>query len=179
MIAFQKIINPRFSLLIFSCLLAFTAWSQTNDNTYNVLSFGATHDTTIVSTKPIQAAIDSCYRQGGGTVFFPAGNYISGTIILKDNVVLHLEAEATLYASRNIDDYRAPLQDATRPVFIYANGAKNIGVKGQGEINAACVLATVLHIEEALGSLRLNSRIMPMNAIVESSGSAQKRARGG
>ena len=135
MIAFQKIINPRFSLLIFSCLLAFTAWSQTNDNTYNVLSFGATHDTTIVSTKPIQAAIDSCYRQGGGTVFFPAGNYISGTIILKDNVVLHLEAEATLYASRNIDDYRAPLQDATRPVFIYANGAKNIGVKGQGEIN--------------------------------------------
>ena len=135
-------VNQRLSSCLIHVLLAifiisFSASSvaQINDRVYNVQDFGALPDTHSISTNSIQAAIDSCYRQGGGTVFFPAGSYISGTIILKDNVVLHLEAEATLYASRNIDDYRAPLQDATRPVFIYANGAKNIGVKGLGEIN--------------------------------------------
>lgn len=137
MIGIQVIKNFQFGFLVSvcCCLLALNGLAQKSKKMYNVLDFGATHDTNILSTKPIQAAIDSCYRQGGGTVYFPAGIYASGTIILKDNVVLHLEAEATLYASRNIDDYRAPLQDATRPVFIYANGAKNIGVKGQGEIN--------------------------------------------
>jgi polygalacturonase len=119
-------VNQRLSSCLIHVLLAifiisFSASSvaQINDRVYNVQDFGALPDTHSISTNSIQAAIDSCYRQGGGTVFFPAGSYISGTIILKDNVVLHLEAEATLYASRNIDDY----------------GAKNIGVKGLGEIN--------------------------------------------
>lgn len=43
---------------------------------------------------------------GGGTVIVPSGNYLCTSILLKDNVNLILECGATIYASRNIDDYK-------------------------------------------------------------------------
>lgn len=101
----------------------------------NVLAFGAVSDTQQVSTQAIQAAIDSCYFQGGGTVYIPPGDFCIGTVVLKDHVTLYLAAGATLYASQNINDYRMPLEDHTRPVLIYANGAKNIAIKGSGRIH--------------------------------------------
>lgn len=102
---------------------------------HNVMGYGAVNDTQKVSTGAIQAAIDSCYFQGGGTVYFPPGNYCTGTIVLKDQVTLYFESGATLYASREIEDYRMPLEDAIRPVLIYANGAKNITLAGGGTIH--------------------------------------------
>lgn len=38
---------------------------------YNVKSFGAKGDGETLDTKSIQAAIDKCNKNGGGTVFFP------------------------------------------------------------------------------------------------------------
>lgn len=100
----------------------------------NVLDFGASNDAQVLSTTSIQLAIDSCYRIGGGVVQIPEGEFMTGTIVLKDNVTLLLDSGATLHASPNLQDYKAPLQDAVRPTLIYANGAENIGISGKGEI---------------------------------------------
>ncbi len=66
----------------------------------------------------IQKAIDACARSGGGTGFLPAGDFLSGTIVLKSNIVLHLSPGATLRGSRDIADYHPPFpiyaQDAER-----------------------------------------------------------------
>ncbi len=128
--------RARTVVLLLLCLLASSgAKSQLDGTFHDVTAYGAVRDTQTVSTAAIQAAIDSCYRQGGGTVHFPPGDYCSGTIVLKDNVTLYLETGATLYASRNIDDYRMPLEDAPRPILIYANGARNIRIMGHGTIS--------------------------------------------
>ena len=101
----------------------------------DVTDFGVISDTSILSTQGVQSAIDSCYSIGGGIVHIPKGIYTIGTIVLKSKVNLELADGAILFASRNINDYRMPLNEATKPVLIYANGAKNIAISGKGEIN--------------------------------------------
>lgn len=110
---------------------------------YDIFQYGASRDTSVVQTQAINAAIEACHRNGGGRVVIPAGKYKSGTIILKDNVELHLERGATLYASLCDDDY--PVQprasyrsqkDADGWVsLIYAVDAENIGITGWGTID--------------------------------------------
>ena len=71
----------------------------------NILDFGAVADGKSICTKAIQAAIDACESNGGGTVVIPAGTFVSGTIWLKSHVELHLEMGAVLRGSPNLDDY--------------------------------------------------------------------------
>ena len=52
----------------------------------NVASHGARGDGRTNDAAAIQRAIDACTRSGGGTVCFPPGNFLSGTIVLKSNV---------------------------------------------------------------------------------------------
>jgi polygalacturonase len=70
---------------------------------YNILDFGAIPNE--LSTKAIQQAIDACYNDGGGTVLVPAGMYITGTIILKSKITLHLEQGSELVSSKNLEDF--------------------------------------------------------------------------
>ena len=73
---------------------------------YNILDFGALGDRRTNDAPAIQRAIDACTAAGGGTVLLPAGNtYLSGTIILKSNVELHVERGAVLQTSPNLSDY--------------------------------------------------------------------------
>ena len=58
---------------------------------YNVVEFGAVGDNKTLNSKAIQLAIDECAKNGGGKVIIPAGEFLTGTIYLKDNVELHLE----------------------------------------------------------------------------------------
>jgi len=62
--------------------------------TISVRDFGAKGDGITLDTGAIQAAIDACTQLGGGTVFLPPGNYLTGTITLKDNVTLHVGPSA-------------------------------------------------------------------------------------
>lgn len=125
----------RIMLMCVALVLSCVALAQEQRTRHNIMDYGAVNDRDTRSTIAIQAAIDSSYFQGGGTVYVPAGDYLIGTIVLKDNVNLLLEEGATLHASRDINDYRMPLEDATRPVLIYANGAKNISIRGKGTIH--------------------------------------------
>lgn len=84
-------------------------------------------DGAINNTPAIQRAIDACAKTGG-TVRFPAGQYVSGTLFLKSNVTLHLDAGATLFGSKRIEDYNPKH-------LIYAEGATNIAIEGPGTID--------------------------------------------
>ena len=59
---------------------------------YNIRSYGAKGDKTTVDTAAVQAAIDACTGDGGGTVLVPAGTFTIGTVELKSNVTLHIAA---------------------------------------------------------------------------------------
>ena len=72
---------------------------------FNVLDYGAIGNGVEDDTPSIQDAIDNCHQNGGGTVYFPAGTYLSGSIHLKNNVALFLDHGATLMASPDDQDF--------------------------------------------------------------------------
>ncbi len=129
-------------LLYIFFLLAFPVISSGTPGYYNVREYGAIGDGAILNTKSIQSAIDACSESGGGTVYFPAGRYVSGTLFLKSFVSLHLEPGAVLEGSKNLDDYpvveskiRSYTDNYTNRSLIYAEGLENISITGQGSIN--------------------------------------------
>lgn len=63
---------------------------------FNILDYGAHNDGSTNSTEAIRAAIRAAKAAGGGTVYVPPGNYVTGPIELVNNLVLHIEAGATL-----------------------------------------------------------------------------------
>lgn len=71
---------------------------------YNVKDFGAVADGKTNCASPIQTAVDTANRAGGGVVLLPAGRYFSGSILLKSNVELRLETGAVLISSLNEAD---------------------------------------------------------------------------
>lgn len=66
---------------------------------HNVKDYGAKGDGTTIDSKAVNAAIDAAVAQGGGTVYFPAGDYLCYTIRLKSNVTLYLESGAVITAA--------------------------------------------------------------------------------
>ena len=66
---------------------------------YDVRTYGAKGDGTTVDTKAINAAIEAAASAGGGTVYFPPGTYLSGSIRLKSNLTLYLEAGSVIEAA--------------------------------------------------------------------------------
>ena len=112
--------------------------------TYNVRDYGAKGDGKTVDTAAVQAAIDACAKDGGGTVLVPAGVFHIGTIELKSNVTLHLSAAGTLLGSADGRLYHAvdaiPLRgDSTLGdgnwALIFAVDAKNVSIEGPGMID--------------------------------------------
>ncbi len=68
-------------------------------------AFGLKSDTSVLSTRFIQSAIDACHEKGGGTVIIPSGVYRIGALFIKSGVNLHLSKGTTLIASEDIRDY--------------------------------------------------------------------------
>jgi len=108
----------------------------------NVKDFGAIGDGVTKDTQALQRAIDDAERMGGGTVFFPAGTYLSGTLFLKSNVTLHLAAGATLLGSTDLKDYtprRPGLRSYTENYVIhsllYGENLHHIAIEGRGTID--------------------------------------------
>jgi polygalacturonase len=110
--------------------------------TLNILDYGAINDGKTLNTKVIQQAIDACSNAGNGTVYFPAGRYVSGTLYLKSNVTLYLDQNAVLLGSTDLDDYPQTIPDYrsytdnyTIRSLIYAEKQHNIKITGQGTID--------------------------------------------
>ncbi len=110
-------------------------------NALDVTKFGALGDGITLNTQVIQHAIDTCSAQGGGTLRFPAGRYLTGTIQLKNGVTLYLEDQAVILGSTDAADYRNvdAFIDGTGAELGYALivtvDAKRVGIQGPGTID--------------------------------------------
>lgn len=109
---------------------------------FNVMDFGAKNDSSAINTQAIKSAIDAAANKGGGTVYFPAGKYLTGPIHLKSNITIHIEAGAELHFSDNFDHYLPMVESRWEgtevtnfsPLF-YGNGLENIAIVGRGLID--------------------------------------------
>lgn len=110
---------------------------------YNVLQQGVVGDGKTLNTQSLQSAIDALHAKGGGQLYFPAGRYLTGSLQLKSNVTLYLEKEAVLLGSTSPYDYPGFSTEKELKVnndhfdkaLIYAEGAENIGITGEGCID--------------------------------------------
>jgi polygalacturonase len=115
---------------------------------FDVRDFGAVGNGVTLDTKTIQAAINACSQAGGGKVYLSNGKFLSGTLYLKDNVTIYLEAGAVLLGSTDVNDYpvtipefRSYTDKYTDKSLIYAEKVKNISIAGRGTIDGpGCVL---------------------------------------
>ncbi len=110
-------------------------------DTFNINKFGAVPDGFTLNTKSISAAIDACNKKGGGVVVIPPGLWLTGPVVLKSNVNLHLAKGATLLFTKDFDQY--PLIKANWEGLpqmrnqspLSATGATNIAITGKGIID--------------------------------------------
>lgn len=109
---------------------------------FDVTKYGAKKNSSIKATKAIEKTITAAAAAGGGTVYFPAGKYLTGPIHLKSNITILIDAGAELHFSDDFDDYLPMVEsryegvDVTSfsPLF-YANGVENIAITGRGVID--------------------------------------------
>ena len=117
---------------------------------FNVLDYGAKADGLTLDTLAVQKAIDQCNTLGGGTVYFPDGEYVLSTVFLKSNVKILISSQATVFGSLNFYDYASdenvdyPLyQDASHSFFncsmFVGKNCENIAVTGDGKIDMRSV----------------------------------------
>lgn len=110
-------------------------------DTTSIKKFGAVPDGHTLNTKAINTAIDACTKKGGGVVLVPAGLWLSGPVVLKNNVNLHLANGATLLFTDDKSQY--PLIEANWEGLpqmrnqspISATNAVNIAITGKGIID--------------------------------------------
>ena len=117
------------------------------NNTFNVRAYGAVGDGKVLDTPAINKAIDAAAKGGGGTVFLPAGTYLSGSINLQSNINLHIDAGATILgAPQEMNAYDetepnvgGPYQDGGHSYFhnslIWGENLTNVFITGNGFIN--------------------------------------------
>ena len=104
----------------------------------SIADHGAVADGKTINTRAIQAAVDACAGSGGGTVLVPPGLWVTGSVALKSQVSLRLEAGATLRGSSSLDDYPANgfkhLEMGDTRSLLWAIGQKDITICGEGTI---------------------------------------------
>ncbi len=112
------------------------------DKDFNITEFGAVGDGKTDCSDAISKAITECNAAGGGRVVVPAGNYLTGPVHLKSNVNLHLEENATLLFSPDIEKYLPVVHSRWEGVevmnyspFVYAFEQENIAITGKGTLN--------------------------------------------
>jgi len=117
---------------------------------YDIRAYGATGDGRTLDSPAINRAILAAAAAGGGTVVFPPGVYLSGSLRLQDNITLYLEAGATLLAA----DEKSAAFDPPEPnrwdnefhyqdfghshwqnSLIWGIGLKNVSILGPGLIH--------------------------------------------
>src|SRR5680860_128829 len=140
-------------IVVLALILNYSQAQNTkNQNFFNVKNYGAIGDGTHLDTNAINAAISAAENAGGGTVYFPAGKYLSFSIHLISNLTLFIDQGATIVAA-NMDEhdggYDAPepnvwgdslkYQDFGHSHFhnslIWGENLENISIIGSGLIH--------------------------------------------
>ena len=113
---------------------------------FDVRAYGAAADGRALDTAAVNRAIDAAGAAGGGTVHFPAGTYLCGSIHLKSHVTLHLDPGATIEATADKSAYDKPepnewdkYQDFGHSHFhnslIWGENVEDVAIVGQGVIH--------------------------------------------
>jgi len=129
------------SLLAIGFLLTALPVLAEAEKMIDVTKVGVVGDGVTLNTAGIQKVIDDCSASGGGTVRFPAGQYLTGTIQIKSNVTLRLDDQATLLGSTAAGDYRNPdpfIDGTGHPLgyaLIVAMDADHVSIEGPGSID--------------------------------------------
>ncbi|MBI1932760.1 MAG: right-handed parallel beta-helix repeat-containing protein [Ignavibacteriales bacterium] len=115
---------------------------------YNVVDFGAKRDGITDNTEIINSVIETASKNGGGTIYFPAGDYLSFTIRLKSKITIYLEQGARLIANKETDTegYDLPEENAWYKKYqdfghsywknslIFGDSLHDISIMGNGTI---------------------------------------------
>jgi len=121
-------------------VIGVNAWSA--GPLFNVMDYGARNDGSASATAAIKAAIQAAKAAGGGTVYVPAGKYITGPIELVSNLVFEIDPGAVIQfpASRENLTYtkgRMEGTDGITPVpLIGGHDLENVTIRGRGTITA-------------------------------------------
>jgi polygalacturonase len=114
-------------VLLCSCSISSQNNNLQKEKVYNVIELGAISDGKTLNTKVLQNIIDDCSKKGGGTILFPKGIYLSGTLYLKSNITFEISKGAVLLGSSNMRDYQQH--------FIFAKDVENFKITGKGIID--------------------------------------------
>jgi polygalacturonase len=108
---------------------------------FSANTYGAIADEKKNSTRAIQKAIEACAKDGGGTITFKPGRYVTGALFLKSNVHLRIDAGVTLLGSQDDADYPliwtrvAGIEMNWPAALININDQHNVEVSGDGTID--------------------------------------------
>ncbi|MVN75156.1 glycoside hydrolase family 28 protein [Hymenobacter sp. HMF4947] len=116
---------------------------QFKADTFDLRKYGAVADGQTLNTQAFQKAIAACAQGGGGTVLVPTGLWLTGPIVLQNNVNLHLATGALVQFTADHSQY--PLvkttwegEDAIRSQApLSATDARNIAITGKGTFDGA------------------------------------------
>jgi hypothetical protein len=142
----MKTLHSRVSWLLASAMVLAggMAWAggQPRPPFHDVRDYGAIANDQGKDTEAIAKAIASAVTAGGGTIYFPAGQFLTGPIHLKSNITLHLDAGAVLLFTQDFNDYLPMVKSRWEGTevtnfspCIYAYRAENIAIEGRGVID--------------------------------------------
>ena len=124
--------------------LGMSAAAWASNYVIDIRDCGAVGDGKMLCTAAIQKAVDQCAERGGGTVHFPAGRWLTGTVYLASDTTLQLDKDCVLLGSRDHDDYARPHvpvpADDDRPPFrsaaiLAGSDLRNVTIRGEGTID--------------------------------------------
>ena len=112
-------------------------------NVVNIQDYKVDNTGQTVETAKINRAIgDVSAKAGGGVLYFPAGVYMSGTIFMKSNVKLYVDAGALIRGTGKMVDYTsspppagAPAQARPLRAQVIFDHVENAGLAGRGAID--------------------------------------------
>ncbi|HWA08267.1 MAG TPA: glycosyl hydrolase family 28 protein [Opitutaceae bacterium] len=102
---------------------------------FDVKAYGARADGKALDRDAINQAVEAAAAAGGGTVDFPAGTYLTGTILLRSNVTLQFDKGSHLVASAETKNY-----DPSLTCLIAGENVENISIVGEGLISGTNAL---------------------------------------
>ncbi len=120
---------------------AFTKVPVFKKDTFNIVKYGAVADGLTLNTDAINKAIDACNKKGGGVVLVPGGSWVTGPIVLKSNVNLHIVQDAIVQFTTDFSQFKLVATNwEGLPAYrnqspISADNAVNIAITGTGIVD--------------------------------------------